>query len=98
MFAQTGERGVVSFFDAQEAETVLRPRRSPLHHLQLLPAMHANPAQRKLVKHPKDWLWSSWSYYAKSEEGLVPIDALGEEPNRKENLQAVRKKSQKPYP
>src|SRR6266852_9889814 len=24
---------------------------------------HANPVQRKLVKHPRDWPWSSWSSY-----------------------------------
>ena len=29
----------------------------------------------------------------KAEEGLIRIDAIGEEPNRKENLQAVRKES-----
>jgi len=33
-----------------------------------------------------------------SEEGLRRIEAIGEEPNRKENLQAVRKKSQNPHP
>jgi len=26
--------------------------------------MHANPVQRKLVQHPKDWPWSSWAHYA----------------------------------
>jgi putative transposase len=24
--------------------------------------MHANPVTRKLVKHPKDWPWSSWTF------------------------------------
>jgi putative transposase len=24
--------------------------------------MHANPVTRKLVSHPKDWPWSSWSF------------------------------------
>ncbi len=38
--------------------------------------MHRNPVTRKLVEHPKDWPWSSWSYYAKGEAGLVPIDAV----------------------
>jgi len=36
--------------------------------------MHANPLIRKLVKHPKDWPWSSWSFYAKREAVLVRID------------------------
>jgi putative transposase len=38
--------------------------------------MHANPVKRKLVAHPKDWPWSSWSYYAKGEEGLIRIDPV----------------------
>jgi putative transposase len=36
--------------------------------------MHANPLIRGLVKHPKDWPWSSWSFYGKGEAGLVGID------------------------
>jgi putative transposase len=39
--------------------------------------MHANPVTRKLVEHPKDWPWSSWSFYAQGEAGLVPIDPAG---------------------
>ena len=39
--------------------------------------MHANPVTRKLVVHPKDWPWSSWSFYAKGDAGLVQIDAVG---------------------
>jgi putative transposase len=38
--------------------------------------IHRNPVQRKLVSHPKDWPWSSWSHYAKGERGLVRIDSL----------------------
>ena len=26
--------------------------------------MHLNPVKRGLVVHPKDWLWSSFSFYA----------------------------------
>ena len=37
--------------------------------------MHANPVKRKLVEHPKDWPWSSWSYYKKGEAGVVRMDA-----------------------
>jgi putative transposase len=25
---------------------------------------HANPVQRRLVQHPKDWPWSNWAHYA----------------------------------
>ena len=40
--------------------------------------MHANPVTRKLVHHPKDWPWSSWSFYGKGQAGLVPIDPIGQ--------------------
>src|SRR5215472_9790453 len=36
--------------------------------------MHANPVIRKLVKHPREWPWSSWSFYARGEDGLIAID------------------------
>jgi putative transposase len=38
--------------------------------------MHANPVVRGLVKHPRDWPWSSFSFYAKDETGLVEIDIV----------------------
>ncbi len=38
--------------------------------------MHANPVIRKLVKHPSEWAWSSWSFYEKGEAGLVRIDVV----------------------
>jgi hypothetical protein len=37
--------------------------------------MHGSPLKRKLVEHPKDWPWSSWSFYAKG-EGLIAMDVL----------------------
>jgi putative transposase len=37
--------------------------------------MHANPITEKLVEHPRDWPWSSWSNYATG-EGLVQIDTM----------------------
>jgi hypothetical protein len=37
--------------------------------------MHANPVKRKLVVHPKDWPWSSWSHYESGKEGLIAIDS-----------------------
>ena len=39
--------------------------------------MHTNPVARKLVAHPRDWPWSSWSFYAKG-EGLICMDAVRE--------------------
>ena len=38
--------------------------------------MHANPVVRGLVKHAKDWPWSSFSFYARGEAGLVELDAV----------------------
>ncbi len=37
---------------------------------------HANPVTRKLVQHPKDWPWSSFSFCAKGEPGLLAIDPV----------------------
>jgi putative transposase len=38
--------------------------------------MHMNPLKRKLVAHPKDWPWSSFSFYAKRDSALVRIDPI----------------------
>jgi putative transposase len=40
--------------------------------------MHRNPLTRGLVKHPKDWQWSSWPFYVMREPGLVGIDVVPE--------------------
>ncbi len=57
--------------------------------------IHTNPVQRRLVKHPKDWPWSSWSFYEKGEAGLIRIDTLDEE---KSSPRSAKQKSQKPHP
>ena len=38
--------------------------------------MHMNPLKRKLVTHPRDWPWSSFSFYSKKEPGLIRIDRV----------------------
>jgi putative transposase len=38
--------------------------------------MHMNPMKRKLVAHPKDWPWSSYSFYAKTSPVMVRIDPM----------------------
>lgn len=38
--------------------------------------MHMNPVKRRLVAHPKDWPWSSFSFYASKDTGLVRIDPM----------------------
>jgi len=45
-------------------------RKEKLHY------MHANPVMERLVKHPKEWPWSSFSFYAKDEPGLIKIDPV----------------------
>jgi len=35
--------------------------------------MHLNPVKRKLVKHAREWPWSSWSFY-QGEAGLMAMD------------------------
>jgi hypothetical protein len=56
--------------------------------------MHRNPVDRKLALHPKDWPWSSWSFYEKGEVGLIRIDVL--KPRPREGL--GQKESQNPHP
>jgi putative transposase len=36
--------------------------------------MHRNPVTRKLVKDPKDWIWSSYSLYSRRGTPLIEID------------------------
>lgn len=43
---------------------------------QKLEYMHGNPVERGLVKHPGEWGWSSFRFYAKGEPGLVKIDPV----------------------
>jgi putative transposase len=38
--------------------------------------MHANPVIRRLVEHPRDWPWSSWSNYAHNGERLLAVDTM----------------------
>jgi len=36
--------------------------------------MHLNPVKRELVAHPKEWTWSSFSFYSNEGGGLIRID------------------------
>jgi len=45
---------------------------------EMLDYMHSNPVTRGLVRHPKDWSWSSWAFYTKGEAGLIGIDIVPE--------------------
>ena len=35
--------------------------------------IHVNPVRDKLVGHPRDWPWSSWTFYERG-EGLLAMD------------------------
>ena len=48
-----------------------KKRKEKLHY------MHANPVKERLVEHPREWRWSSFSFYAHDEPGLIRIDAAG---------------------
>jgi putative transposase len=48
----------------------LKKRVEKLHY------MHMNPLKRKLVDHPRDWPWSSFSFYANPKHGLICIDPI----------------------
>ena len=38
--------------------------------------MHANPVMERLVEHPREWPWSSFSFYANDEPGLIGVDPV----------------------
>src|SRR3984893_18623742 len=57
--------------------------------------MHRNPGQRRLVLHPKDWPWSSWSHYERGEMGLIRIDALGEQESVASSAKAETQKQKR---
>ena len=38
--------------------------------------MHMNPLKRRLVKHPRDWPWSSFSFYSNLKQGLIRVDPV----------------------
>jgi putative transposase len=48
----------------------LKKRVEKLHY------MHMNPLKRKLVDHPKDWPWSSFSFYSHPQHGLIRVDPI----------------------
>ena len=48
----------------------LKKRVEKLHY------MHMNSLKKKLVDHPKDWPWSSFSFYSKLKHGLIRIDPV----------------------
>ena len=37
--------------------------------------MHANPVVERLVRHPREWPWSSWSFYTRG-EAILEMDPV----------------------
>ena len=48
----------------------LKKRVEKLHY------MHMNPLKRKLVDHPRDWPWSSFTFYSDLKSGLIRVDPV----------------------
>jgi putative transposase len=48
----------------------LKKRVEKLHY------MHMNPLKGKLVDHPRDWPWSSFSFYSNLKQGLIRVDPV----------------------
>jgi putative transposase len=48
----------------------LKKKAEKLHY------MHMNPLKRKLVDHPRDWPWSSFSFYSDLKSGLIRVDPV----------------------
>jgi putative transposase len=47
---------------------------SPKKKMEKLTYTHFNPVKRGLVKDPKDWPWSSYSFYEGRDDGLLKMD------------------------
>jgi hypothetical protein len=47
-------------------------------YVEKLHYLHRNPVKRKRVAPPRDWPWSSFSFYARRDSGLLAIDPLRE--------------------
>jgi putative transposase len=62
----------------------LKKRIEKLHY------MHMNPLKRKSVDHPREWPWSSFSFYSDDKSGMIRVDPVHEI--------SASNKSQKPDP
>jgi hypothetical protein len=60
--------------------------------------LHVTTRQVERLRALRIFFRENKAFEKKAEEELARIDGIGEEPNRKENLQAVRKESQNPHP
>jgi putative transposase len=49
---------------------------SLMKRVEKLHYMHMNPLKRKLVDHPREWPWSSFSFYSNLKSGLIRVDPV----------------------
>jgi len=59
--------------------------------------LHVTTKQAERLRALRIFFRENKTFEKRGEEGRMRIDAIGEEPNRKENLQAVRKENQTPH-
>jgi len=60
--------------------------------------LHVTTRQVERLRALRIFFRENQAFENKAEEGLMRIDAIGEEPNRKENLRGVGKESENPHP
>jgi len=69
----TGEKSLPRFWQRRFYDFnvwSLKKRVEKLHY------MHMNPLKRKLVEHPRDWPWSSFSFYSNPKQALIRVDPV----------------------
>jgi len=50
--------------------------RSEKKQLEKLDYMHNNPVERRLVRSPGDWPWSSWRYHFLEDASTIAMDRM----------------------
>ena len=69
-FAETGEP-LRAFWHARFYDFNVYSKGKKMEKLNY---MHANPVIRRLVRHPRDWAWSSWGFYYGGASELLTMD------------------------
>jgi putative transposase len=73
-FAESDER-LPQFWQRRFQDFNVWSHKKKVEKVEKLNYMHMNPVKRALVTRPKDWPWSSYSFYANGHPGLIRIDA-----------------------
>ncbi len=70
-FVEGGEHSLPQFWQPRFYDFNVWSQKKKVEKLHY---MHMHPMKRKLVAHPKDWPWSSFSFYAARDSALLRID------------------------